>query len=135
MLDKLSKFKEDFCYIDEEELIALGKGIDMSENGHRFIDDFSYMFVLEEEDAFMKNLYMMLVDIQYRNKEDVISDIIEGIDADLSRVEEDNVRELFDKFLSGIRLWKLKGRTYEEYINNSEEKKPKTKSKIIKLFQ
>lgn len=134
IINKINSLTSDFCYIDEDELIALGEGIDMTDNGQRFIDEFSYMFVLEEEEAFMKNLYMMLVDIQYRSIEEVISDVLSGIDADLSSTEEETVKDLFKRFLYGIRLWRFKGRTYEEYVSKSEEKKPKTKSKVIKLF-
>ena len=135
LIDKIDGLTSDFWYIDEEELIALGEGIDMTDNGQRFMDEFSYMFVIEEEESFMKNLYMMLVDIQYRSVEEVISDIMSGIDADLSSTEEEDVKDLFERFLYGIRLWRFKGRTYEEYISKSEEKKPNTKSKVIKLFK
>ena len=111
-----------------EELLLMGNIYYLEESsiGKRFIKDLLNLFCMTRDQA-LENVNMMSLDIQYRSFEEILNDVIDGIDIIISNNDKKIVKNVINKFLKNIPLWKYRGRTINEIeaykISNAQEGK------------
>ena len=87
--------------------------LEESSIGKRFIKDLLNLFCMTRDQA-LENVNMMSLDIQYRSFEEILNDVIDGIDIIISNNDKKIVKNVINKFLKNIPLWKYRGRTINE---------------------
>lgn len=104
-----------YQYFDKEELLLMGNSdyLEESSIGKRFINDLLDLFCMTKEQA-SEYVNMMSIDIQYRTCEEIIQDVINGIDVEINSNDKAVIRNVMNKFLKNIPLWKYRGRTVNE---------------------
>lgn len=124
LIDDSYKYK----FFDKEELLLMGNIYYLEESsiGKRFIKDLLNLFCMTRDQA-LENVNMMSLDIQYRSFEEILNDVIDGIDIIISNNDNKIVKNVINKFLKNIPLWKYRGRTINEIeaykISNAQEGK------------
>ncbi|NOW91451.1 hypothetical protein BCD91_003474 [Clostridium beijerinckii] len=111
----------DYFMISKDDLISMSNEDYLERNsiGRKFLKEFSSMFLVDKNDA-AGTMNMLALDIQYRNSEEILEDIINGIDAKLDKEDEIRVFNIVNKFIKNIPLWKYKGATINEKEGNNK---------------
>ena len=111
----------DYSMISKDDLISMSNEdyLERSSIGRKFSKEFSSMFLVDKNDA-AGTMNMLALDIQYRNSEEILEDIINGIDAKLDKEDEIRVFNIVNKFINNIPLWKYKGATINEKSGNNK---------------
>lgn len=111
----------DYSMISKDDLISMSNEdyLERSSIGRKFSKEFSSMFLVDKNDA-AGTMNMLALDIQYRNSEEILEDIINGIDAKLDKEDEIRVFNIVNKFIKNIPLWKYKGATINEKSGNNK---------------
>jgi uncharacterized protein YchJ len=84
-----------------------------SKAGSKFIKEFYEMFDMDRDDV-IENMNILALDIQYRDSNAIIRDVLDGIQETLNKDEENRVCTVFNDFIKNVRLWKYKGETISE---------------------
>ncbi|NME83300.1 SEC-C metal-binding domain-containing protein [Clostridium sp. SM-530-WT-3G] len=100
----------DYSYISKDELISMSAPnyLEKSNLGKKFLRELTEMFVVKKEDA-IYNMNMLALDVQTRNINEILNDVLSGFDFDMTEAERFSVEQLFGTFLKNIPLWKFKG--------------------------
>jgi Predicted metal-binding protein related to the C-terminal domain of SecA len=111
----------DYSMISKDDLISMSNEdyLERSSIGRKFSKEFSSMFLVDKKDA-AGTMNMLALDIQYRNSEEILEDIINGIDAKLDKEDEIRVFNIVNKFIKNIPLWKYKGANINEKEGNNK---------------
>ncbi|NRT87668.1 YecA family protein [Clostridium beijerinckii] len=111
----------DYSMISKDDLISMSNEdyLERSSIGRKFSKEFSSMFLVDKNDA-AGTMNMLALDIQYRTSEEILEDIINGIDAKLDKEDEIRVFNIVNKFIKNIPLWKYKGATINEKSGNNK---------------
>ncbi|NRT34983.1 SEC-C metal-binding domain-containing protein [Clostridium beijerinckii] len=111
----------DYSMISKDDLISMSNEdyLERSSIRRKFSKEFSSMFLVDKNDA-AGTMNMLALDIQYRNSEEILEDIINGIDAKLDKEDEIRVFNIVNKFIKNIPLWKYKGATINEKSGNNK---------------
>ncbi|CUU48031.1 SEC-C metal-binding domain-containing protein [Clostridium beijerinckii] len=111
----------DYSMISKDDLISMSNEdyLERSSIGRKFSKEFSSMFLVDKNDA-AGTMNILALDIQYRNSEEILEDIINGIDAKLDKEDEIRVFNIVNKFIKNIPLWKYKGATINEKSGNNK---------------
>ena len=122
--EKIDNYKEilneidealDYTVLNKQELISMAQEdyLKKSSIGKKFMKEFSAMFVMNKDDI-IENMEMMALEIQYANGEDILRDIIDGIDGEHDIYVEAKVRNIINRLIKNIPIWKYKGATINE---------------------
>ncbi|MFT8350873.1 SEC-C metal-binding domain-containing protein [Clostridium saccharoperbutylacetonicum] len=105
----------DYTMIEKEELILMSERdyLHKSKAGNKFIKEFYEMFDMDRDDV-IENMNILALDIQYRDSNAIIRDVLDGIQETLNKDEEKRVCTVFNDFIKNVRLWKYKGETINE---------------------
>lgn len=120
----------DYYYISKEELINMADSfyLEKSKIGKEFLKETLELFCMSKEEA-LYNMDMLVLDIQTRNSNEIVNDVLNGIDAELELRDKLYVEKVFNDLLKNVPIWKFKGAT----INQMENKSPNEKIKNIKV--
>lgn len=107
--------------ISKDDLISMSNEDYLERNsiGRKFLKEFSSMFLVDKNDA-AGTMNMLALDIQYRNSEEILEDIINGIDTKLDKEDEIRVFNIVNKFIKNVPLWKYKGANINEKEGNNK---------------
>ncbi|WP_160690430.1 SEC-C metal-binding domain-containing protein [Clostridium sp. C2-6-12] len=128
--NKIENYKEilnqldkalDYKVFNKQELISTIREdhLKNSSVGKRYIKEFVSMFVMNKDDI-VENMKMLALQAQFRDNEEIVKDIINGVDSDLDPYNEVRISNMLNKFIKNIPLWKYKGATINE-IEGSKE--------------
>jgi len=111
----------DYFMISKDDLISMSNEDYLERNsiGRKFLKEFSSMFLVDKNDA-AGTMNMLALDIQYRNSEEILEDIINGIDTKLDKEDEIRVFNIVNKFIKNVPLWKYKGANINEKEGNNK---------------
>lgn len=115
--------KMEYSYISKEKLISMATTdyLEKSNLGKKFIKEMLRLFVMPKEYA-IENMYMLVSDVQIRSINEIIEDIIQGIDVKLGKDDRFNVEQVINKLLKNIPIWKFKGATINQINDQTQEK-------------
>lgn len=113
--------KLDYAMIDKEELISMSEEnyLEKSNIGKGFIRELSSMFEMDR-DNICENMNILALDIQYRDSDEILKDILGGIEEEIDEEDESRIISTINKFIRNIRLWKYKGATLNEKEGNNK---------------
>ena len=113
----------EYSYISKEKLISMATTdyLEKSNLGKKFIKEMLRLFVMPKEYA-IENMYMLVSDVQIRSINEIIEDIIQGIDVKLGKDDRFNVEQVINKLLKNIPIWKFKGATINQINDQTQEK-------------
>ena len=113
----------EYSYISKEKLISMAATdyLEKSDLGKKFIKEMLKLFVIPKELA-IENMYMLVSDVQIRSINEIIEDVIQGIDVKLGKDDRFAVEQLINKLLKNIPLWKFKGATINQINGQIQEK-------------
>lgn len=128
--DKIEDHKEiineidkdlDYTFINKKELISMSEEgyLKKSSIGSKFIKEFSSMFVMEKDDL-IENMNILALEIQYRNSDEILKDLLSDICQNLSKEDQNRVGAVINKLIKNIRLWKYKGESINEKEGNNK---------------
>lgn len=105
----------DYTVFNKQELISIIREdyLKNSSIGKRYIKEFTSMFVMGK-DAIAENMKMLALEAQFRDNEEIVRDIINGVEAELDLYNEARISNMLNKFIKNIPLWKYKGATINE---------------------
>lgn len=117
--------KFEYSYISKEKLISMAATdyLEKSTLGKKFIKEMLELFAMPKEYA-IENMYILVSDIQTRSINEIIEDVIQGIDVKLGKDDRFDVEQLINKLLKNVPIWKFKGATINQ-IQSDEIKELK----------
>lgn len=120
--------KMEYSYISKEILISMATTdyLEKSDLGKKFIKEMLKLFVMPKEYA-IENMYMLASDVQIRSINEIIEDVIQGIDVKLGKDDRFYVEQVINKLLKNIPIWKFKGATINQLNGQTQEKNFKNK--------
>lgn len=71
---------------------------------------------------------MLALEAQFRDNEEIVKDIINGVDEELDLYNEARISNMLNKFIKNIPLWKYKGATINQIEDSN--KKAETEQKV-----
>ena len=112
--------KKEYAYISKEKLLAMSNRdyLENSNLGKKFLKELSELFVIPKEEA-IYNMNMLALDIQMRSINEIMEDVLHGIDVNLGKADRFIVEQIFNDFLKNIPLWKFKGSTINQLKINT----------------
>lgn len=136
--NKIENYKEileqvdkalDYKVLNKQELISMSQEdyLKNSSIGKKYIKEFATMFVMNK-DGIVENMKMLALEAQFRDNEEIVKDIINGVDEELDLYNEARISNMLNKFIKNIPLWKYKGATINQ-IDDSN-KKAETEQKV-----
>ena len=113
----------EYSYISKEKLISMAATdyLEKSDLGKKFIKEMLKLFVMPKEYA-IENMYMLVSDVQIRSINEIIDDVIQGIDVKLGKDDRFYVEQVINKLLKNIPIWKFKGATINQLNGQTQEK-------------
>ncbi|WP_293981281.1 SEC-C metal-binding domain-containing protein [uncultured Clostridium sp.] len=111
-MDKDCSFHE-FC---EKKLLEMADHdyFEKCDFGKKFLNEFSNVTYIDY-DSCVEGMNIMIIDIQYRDIQDVVKDIMEG----LYPYDKSALTNTINRFLEDIPLWRMKGASLKEIKKNS----------------
>jgi uncharacterized protein YecA (UPF0149 family) len=88
--------------------------------GKKYMKEFASMFVMNK-DTIVENMKMLALEAQFRDYEEIVKDIINGVDESLDIYNQTRISNMLSKFIKNIPLWKLKGATINEIESSKNE--------------
>lgn len=127
ILDQVDK-ELDYKVFNRQELISTIREdyLKNSSVGKRYIKEFTSMFVMEKDSIF-ENMKILALEIQFKENEEIVKDIIDGVEQELDSYTEARISNMLNKFTKNIPLWKYKGATINEI---ESAKKPEIDQKV-----
>lgn len=135
--NKIENYKEilneldktlDYKILNKQELISMSQKdyLKNSNMGKKYIKEFATMFVMDK-DGIAENMKMLALEAQFRNNQEIVKDIINGVEEELDAYNEARISNMLNKFIKNIPLWKYKGATINQMdsINNKAENEQK----------
>lgn len=122
--NKIENYKEILIQVDntleykifnKQELTSIIREdyLKNSNVGKKYIKEFASMFVMGK-DSIVENMKMLAMEAQFRDNEEIVKDIINGVEAELDPFNEARISNMLNKFIKNIPLWKYKGATINE---------------------
>ena len=101
--------------LNKQELISMSQEdyLKNSSIGKKYIKEFATMFVMNK-DGIVENMKMLALEAQFRDNEEIVRDIINGVEQELDPYNEARISNMLNKFIKNIPLWKYKGATINE---------------------
>lgn len=129
--NKIENYKEilgqmdktlDYKVLNKQEVLYMSQKdyLKNSNMGKKYIKEFATMFVMDK-DGIAENMKMLALEAQFRDNEEIVKDIINGVDEELDAYNEARISNMLNKFIKNIPLWKYKGATINQ-IDSSNNK-------------